>query len=193
MTAQKKETGNFKYGLMHGKWQGWFPNGNPDYEGEYDMGLKSGVWQHWYDNGQLESMETYLVFSEEDKPYYLKDNENKYAQFTKKGKRISVLDGYYIQYYKNGNINKTGNYKLGEKEGKWTFYYESGVKLADYNFKNGRYEGKQTEYYETGMPKKIFSYKNFEPHGKWTFYTKKGEIKKIIYFKKGKKVKEVEK
>jgi antitoxin component YwqK of YwqJK toxin-antitoxin module len=134
-------------------------------------------------------METYAIISENDKPLYLKDTDNKYARFVQKGKKISLLNGPYFQYYRNGNLNKTGNFALGEKQGEWQFYYESGKKLAEYNFQNGRYEGKQIEYYPTGVIKKISRYKKHLPHGKWEYYSKKGELKKIVYFKHGEKIK----
>ena len=37
-----------------------------------------------------------------------------------------MLIGLYIEWYKNGQKKKEGNYKDENKIGKWTFYNEDG-------------------------------------------------------------------
>ena len=43
-----------------------------------------------------------------------------------------------IVYHNNGNVEIIGNYKNGEREGKWKWYRESGKLEQIENFKNGK-------------------------------------------------------
>ena len=50
----------------------------------------------------------------------------------------------------NGQIKSEGNYKNGNKDGKWVWYYESGKVKWEVNYVDGKQEGKWVRYYESG-------------------------------------------
>jgi len=37
-----------------------------------------------------------------------------------------VLDGYWERYYYNGQLWRKGHYKDGKREGYWEFFYDNG-------------------------------------------------------------------
>ena len=46
------KTNNYKNGKLHGRCQGWYKNGNKDYDQNFKNGKRHGRCQWWYDNGQ---------------------------------------------------------------------------------------------------------------------------------------------
>ena len=63
----------------------------------------------------------------------------------------------YIVHYSNGQKSCEGNYKNGEKDGKWTFWYKNGQKRSEGTYKgvdeigHPLQQGKWTEWYENGQ------------------------------------------
>jgi len=134
-------------------------------------------------------MDAYTVKSEQKKSY-LKDTENKYAEFIN-DRLISVLDGPHYSWYENGQPKEEGTYKDNLQAGKWIYYYDDGKKMYEQTFIDGKQDGKVTSWYEIGTLESEKNFKNFKPNGKWIFYDKQaGKIKKVMYFKDGVKVKE---
>jgi antitoxin component YwqK of YwqJK toxin-antitoxin module len=56
------------------------------------------------------------------------------------------------EFFKNGQIKYSGNYRNGKKFGTWTWYFENGNKrvLGNYNFL-GKQDGIWTWYFENGQ------------------------------------------
>ena len=61
-------------------------------------------------------------------------------------------DGPYQDHYPNGKVKEAGEYRGGEKSGKWTYYWKSGVK-------------KTKGLYSKGVPR-----------GTWIYYDKRGSV-----------------
>ena len=72
--------------------------------------------------------------------------------------------------YDSGQKANEGNFKDGEKDGKWTWWYENGQKESEGNWKDGKEEGKWTEWYQNGQIKSEKNYKDWERDGKWTWW-----------------------
>ena len=53
-------------------------------------------------------------------------------------------------YHENGQISAEGNFKEGERDGKWVWYYENGKIVEEGNFKEGERDGKWVYYDEQG-------------------------------------------
>lgn len=116
----------------------------------------------------------------------------------------NILQGKYISYYMNGNVESKGQFTDNETSGVWEFYYETGnlkmrgVLLQNTNFGfweyfyengkksmegiiNGRNrEGEWKTYYENGQLKESGEYINNKRVGVWKSYfedgVKMGEI-----------------
>ena len=121
--GSKKLEGQYKDGLMNGKWIRWYENGNKSDEGSYfngdgtDKGKtgiprngRDGKWTIWYQNGQKMIEMTY------------KDGER---------------DGLWTRWYENGQKKSEIHYKDGEQQGLHTSWYENGQKEIEETFKDG--------------------------------------------------------
>ena len=99
--GQKKLDGNYRKGLMNGKWTYWYANESKKKEGMYKDGLIDGLWTYW-DNGG-----------------------NKYQRIVvRKGEK----DGEFLFSYSNHHMKMSahGTFKNGIENGTWTWWYENG-------------------------------------------------------------------
>ncbi len=89
-------------------------NGNLSSEFQYywegTLAIKHGWYKAYNENGTLVSLQNFY----EDK-----------------------LNGRWIKYYSDGQIEIKGNYKDGYKDGKWVEYHNSGNVIREYCYYNG--------------------------------------------------------
>lgn len=50
----------------------------------------------------------------------------------------NIQNGTSTEYYENGQIKQTGQYKAGEKSGKWLAYDEAGNLIKTVNYDKGK-------------------------------------------------------
>jgi len=138
------------------------------------------------------------------KNYHDKENKNIKEVYQVKDTISNILQGRYVSYYLNGNIESRGQFSNNETTGVWEFYYETGnlrmrgilrqnsnYGLWEYYYENGQKsmegtindrnkEGIWKIYYESGELKEVGEYKNDKRSGQWITYfedgTKRGEI-----------------
>jgi antitoxin component YwqK of YwqJK toxin-antitoxin module len=137
----------------------------------------------FYPNGELKERETYkngkLIKGE---GWY----ENGQRAYEIHANGENNPEGFSREWYENGQLAVEGNYKNGEKEGKWKQWYENGVLEAEYNYKNGELEGVNNTFYENGKPNNVFNYKNGKLNGVQTYYSESGAIAGQGTFENGK-------
>jgi antitoxin component YwqK of YwqJK toxin-antitoxin module len=87
-----------------------------------------------------------------NKYHYNKYHYNEYYNIDKTKLRSKYfifngkIEGKYVQYHKNGQLEKICNYRNGKKEGEYKEYHENGKIWIICNFKNGLKEGKYKIY-----------------------------------------------
>jgi len=91
-----------------------------------------------------------------------------------------------IFYYTNGQIEMTGAYKEGERDGYWIYYYENGNVWSEGSYKKGKNEGKRLTYFENGKLRYEAYYKDNERVGIWKFYDQAGNLLKEVDYSKSK-------
>jgi len=111
---------------------------------------------------------------------------------TDRPERIQCIDknglktGIWKWYYKNGNLQRSGEYKSGLMNGAWTDYYTDGSLQVHRIYKNDSII-ELTEYHSTST---IYQSGKFHGHylqtGDWKFYTNK-HLTEIGFFKDGNK------
>ena len=116
----------------------WYENGQLKSKVKFIDGVGEGIQSEWFENGQLKS-KTMLKNGREDGIYrkWWKDNgklklEGNYYSYLNDSDKSndwwpSVLDGWYTEYYLDGDVKNTGKYWKGEKIGVWRFYYDTAV------------------------------------------------------------------
>lgn len=205
-----KKIQHYKNGTMHGAFKFFYEDGNIMEEGIYKNGkhkeiahYKKGELTHltiFYDDGIFKKVTTFAndLKDGEEKEYYnnkrLKNIYNykagnlngKYVCYYENGQiEISgnyinnLLDGEKKEYYKNGQVKNIEHYTLGERDGRCTYYKENGIITTDEEFRrNLNYITGKWKYYKNGQLKSVELY-----HRKgvveWKYYFPNGKLKEI--------------
>ena len=139
---------NLSNGILNGKYDEYYANGNRFTIGNYKNGKKEGEWTVYTENGKVW------------KKYQYKDDQ---------------LNGRYSSYYgKTGSQETVGNYENGKMTGTWTEYYENDSKKSQGNYSNGQKNGLFTEWNTNGGKKSEINYVNDEINGKMNVYYESG-------------------
>ncbi|MHA7944253.1 toxin-antitoxin system YwqK family antitoxin [Formosa sp. 3Alg 14/1] len=143
--------GDSKDGIKVGIWNSYFKDDNRiKYIKAFDdAGNASGEWKSYYDSGELYNVEHYL----NNKPH-----------------------GIQTTYFKNGNVNSSGNMKEGKEEGMWSYYYDDGTLASEKTFVNGEENGPYRQYHTNGNLHKEGSKQNFKNVGTWSIYDTNGDL-----------------
>lgn len=137
-------------------WQFNYPAGNKQAVGEFNLkGDKNGVWKYYYFNGQLKGVE------------HVKDG---------------LADGENIDYFQNGNVSVTGNYKSGKKQGEFKTYFYTGAPNQVLNYKDDELDGTVKRFFSTGGLREEQQYKTGKQEGKFISYHKNGNKQTIAAF-----------
>jgi len=136
-------------------------NGQIKKEGTYDItGKEHGKFKYFNTNGEIEKVEIYDhgvllakgMIDDADRrqgyweEYYI-NGELKSKGNYKDGKKIDNWEFYFA----NKQLLQKGNYLEGEKPtGTWYWYYSGGELLREESFRKGLEDGMLAEYFENG-------------------------------------------
>ncbi|MEI8203580.1 MAG: toxin-antitoxin system YwqK family antitoxin, partial [Bacteroidota bacterium] len=97
------------------------------------------------------------------------------------------IDGLVREYYRDGKIKSSVNYKDGIATGSAIFYYdnEKSTVKAKVNFEKDKITDKYNEFYQNGERKAMIEYDDGVPHGDCEYYYDSGVLKIEGGFKKG--------
>lgn len=148
--GQLEREANFSKGLLNGKRSIYWKNGSIHYILYYKYGKPDGLGFTYRKNGSLkvESMysggfvngpstdykrdgkqktQWYYIDGEKQniwKSYHYYSNDTLQTSYYLN--KLKMADSAYQEYFRNGNLKKTGNYKNHKKDGEWTFYESNG-------------------------------------------------------------------
>jgi antitoxin component YwqK of YwqJK toxin-antitoxin module len=133
-----------------------------------------------------------IIISEDQLPeedtFYQSDNSKPYTgkciivyKGTEKVKeemhfKEGVLNGGWMSYFENGQIQRKGEFVDGMFHGKWESWSESGQKIYEVNYENDSLTGKYITWYQSGKLKERGTYKANVKTGVWTLYDETGGI-----------------
>ncbi len=86
-------------GKKNGKFETFYPNGNPQMSGYLKNNRNEGEWKYYYEDGTVESYGNFV----NDKP-----------------------EGKWYWFYPDSTLRETGYYHMGEKDSIWKSYDEAG-------------------------------------------------------------------
>jgi len=72
------------------------------------------------------------------------------------------IEGFVVQYYREGNPQIVYEHHDGMKNGHAVWYYENGQLYIEVNYVNNEFDGVLTKYYDDGSLQSKTSYKNGE-------------------------------
>jgi len=127
-----------------------------------------------------------LVKSKDFKPhasesYYWHDNNKIHVNIGSYSGKL--LDGEYEVTQPSGELMTKGEFKNGQKNGKWMQWHANGKIKTTCPWKKGKISGKMKEYDQEGNLVQITVFKNNMLHGTVVKYNKKSTIQKN--YKKG--------
>lgn len=78
-------------------------------------------------------------------------------------------DGYWVEYYPNGQLHKKGEYILSRKEGEWIGYYDNGQIFYKESYVNGGLDGYSILYFKNGVIAQEGNWEYGTMTGHWVF------------------------
>jgi len=119
---------------------------------------------------------------------YHDDEENQLKEvYQVRDSGNNILDGKYISYYLNGNIESQGQFEDNETVGSWDFYYETGKLKMTGTLKPNSNDGYWEYFYENGNKSMEGEISNQKRRGEWKIYYESGELKEQGTFRENKR------
>jgi len=87
-----------------------------------------------------------------------------------------VINGEYMRYYSNGNIQEITNYVDGKQHGDSKMYYPGGELQQVSIFSDGKLTGESKTYYENGKLSSVTQFMNNERVKNVVTYDKNGDV-----------------
>jgi antitoxin component YwqK of YwqJK toxin-antitoxin module len=86
-----------------------------------------------------------------------------------------VSDGFYHEFYPNGEKFVEGQYKNGRQDGQWTYYHENGKVQRTVNFSGGQPDGNWEIFNAEGVVVAKRGYKAGKRDGTWVVFDESGK------------------
>ncbi|MEQ8242526.1 membrane-binding protein [Fulvivirga sp.] len=109
--------------------------------------------------------------------YHDEDKSKLKEMFYVRDSVSNILEGKYLSYYINGNIESEGQFKNNETYGEWNFYYETGKLKMKGVVKRNSSDGYWEYYYEQGSKSMEGEISNQKRRGEWKIYYESGKLK----------------
>jgi len=99
----------------------------------------------------------------------------------------NILNGRYISYFLNGNIESKGQFMNNETTGVWEFYYETGnLKMRGILRQNSNF-GMWQYFYENGQKSMEGMINDKNKEGEWKIYYESGDLKEVGEYRENKR------
>ncbi len=169
-------TGSYFCNIRVGQWLSYDEKGKLDEDEFYNAG-KLIQKKEYYSNGNLESFLTRTLETIKEKKDKRYKNDNSYT---------TIHTDNVSEYYETGELScvKTLN-NDDELTGKYTEYWPNGFVKVSGEYKEDKKNGTFIEYYENGNTKFEGIIKDDVPQDKQYFLNQQGKVIKIETWKKG--------
>lgn len=128
-----------------------FSNGKTEYEGTTSSKKPDGIWRSYFESGNLKSIVNYRNGKVEGEAAFYYDDGDQLI----KAKMIFIdgkISGEYTEYYESGSEKAVLEYNGGKANGNAEFYYDGGKLKIEGNYKDGERSGKWNYFTEDGKP-----------------------------------------
>ena len=109
--------------------------------------------------------------------YHDPENKNLKEVYQVKDTISNFLQGKYISYFLNGNVESRGQFANNETAGDWEFYYESGKLKMRGVLKHNSNFGVWEYFHESGLKSMEGTINNKKRVGTWKIYYESGELR----------------
>lgn len=176
------KSGNYRKGKQLGIWKFYYPTGSLLQEGSYVNGKYSGIWKFYNTSAQLLREIEYLNGKENGQCSEYDDS----ARVVASG---MYIDGQREGLWKfiTGDQIQTGPYRMGDKHGVWKYYYISSNRLRfSGEFKLGQPDGKHLYFYDNGGKEHEEFWRSGKRIKVWKYYRYHGSLELMVFYKQGK-------
>ena len=184
--SQMLDTGYLIKGIPDGQWMGWYKNGKPRFIRTYSASkwqqyhleksryhpkrIVLPITQLYHENKQRAAIYTTAIYSFCSKKDCTRDNETLQQMINNNNEQEhyhplfddGLLHGVFVNYFSDGSIKDTGNYKNGLPEGLWINWTDD---------KQFYWKG----YYQHGLKDK-----------EWKLYAANGKLIRLVAWREGK-------
>ncbi len=108
---------------------------------------RDGPSRSWYDDGALQ-------------------NEARW--------KMGRLDGHFVEYHRNGRKAQEGDWRDGEKQGRWTVWFEDGRPAEEAGYEKGILHGRFATFFPGGGRRVEGRYCHGTQCGTWTTWDEDG-------------------
>ena len=123
------------------------------------------------------------------------ESDGFYREFYPDGEKFA--EGQYVKgrqhgewtyWHKNGQVARTVSYENGQPDGSWEVFREDGTLSAQRGYKKGKRDGTWVVFDETGkQPLREESYADGLADGTWKIWFPNGQLQTEMNFKQGKR------
>ncbi len=145
----KRQVVSLKDSVEHGKYTMWYESGEIWARGTLNMGVEEDTAYEYYKNGQLKSLRfyekgtimIYRKYREDGTPIDDLNFKTQIFRFWHENGQLKAIvpneSGNHIDYYSNGNVERSGKIKNGKKQGKYYYFNKNGDTLKTVIFIEG--------------------------------------------------------
>jgi antitoxin component YwqK of YwqJK toxin-antitoxin module len=88
--------------------------------------------------------------------------------------KMGRLDGHFVEYHRNGRKAREGDWRDGEKEGRWTVWFEDGKPAEEAGYEKGILHGRFSTFFPGGGKRVEGRYCHGIQCGRWTTWDEGG-------------------
>lgn len=148
-------------------------NGNIKRKGFYRKEIPIGIHKFYNEEGKITNSKIFsdagIVLSE--------------GFLTEDGKK----EGYWKNFYENGEVRSEGNFKNNRQIGEWKFLFSAGKPEQIGNFSNGSLDGEWKWFYRDGRTLRFEEYLSGKREGKFVEFNEHGDTITFGNFIEGEK------
>lgn len=179
---------NVEDNLLNGKFSQFYYNGTIQLTGEYFKDSYNGKWFYFREDGKIYETKNYII---EETPWGYNDynygewkywDENNTLRKVKHYDSLGNKTGQWENYYENGKLFNTANYKNGFLEGEIKYFTKNGTLRFSGYYQSNQCSNINT-FYSTGSINGEGSSYLYSKTGKWKYLYENGNIKAIGQYK----------
>ncbi|MFT5600937.1 MAG: TonB family protein [Flavobacteriales bacterium] len=174
---------NYLNNIAIGRYKFWYQSSQLKVQGEYnEAGNKTGVWKNWDTYGNSAFSGEYVNGNMNGEwLYYFPNGEIQSKENYEHGSKI----GHWEEWHENGKLNGGGYYKSDLKTGEWIWYYDNGQLITTYNYnEQGKEIGEHISWHKGGEKKCEGKFKNGNKEGEWKWYFENNQMSSKEQFSK---------
>ncbi|MBK5144376.1 toxin-antitoxin system YwqK family antitoxin [Budviciaceae bacterium BWR-B9] len=134
---------------IDGRYIGWYPDGQKEFEFLYANGVPVGIWFGWHENGNILFKEVKSGDLTGTELWWYKDGLPRSEKRYQRDKELAIE----VWWYENGQKESEGSYiNDHSRQGWWKYWYKNGQLKEESLYDQGKLQGTSKKWDENGNP-----------------------------------------